>query len=430
MNRLNYFNPYQSISDTHEDHLTRAYLVLLKHSFHAFSIFFEYCKHSHTIDSSKEEKPILLYPLLENGWDISTQVGNPVITTERVLSVLITDTALGKNSNTTPSERNARYDGIITFGTQLTIIIENKPRSGNVWLEQLNPSRDGLSEDAKIYSHASQLEWKAIIRQLNDLLTVPTITGYEKMLIEDFLALIDQNYPYLNPYDSFHLCKGYAELIQRRIQNILKALVVNEDIIKYHNGWGFYIETPYAEIRKIGLIYNSDEAEKDWWLELSLYFGDTQKQSIALYQSSPTLDHLSDNWWCISNFHFAYQSTNLVWLRNKNDIKNYINFWQANMNKIQQQKKERMPAYIQWLKDENVVPILPKDEDILKEKFYNTGIPTLNICPGFGAVYEIESKDAEIFDRKGILKQILLDRIKEGLKIIGKDGSEFLKLRI
>ena len=31
------------------------------------------------------------------------------------------------------------------------------------------------------------LEWKTIIKQLNHLKTVPTISGYEKIMIEDFL---------------------------------------------------------------------------------------------------------------------------------------------------------------------------------------------------------------------------------------------------
>lgn len=426
MERLNYFNPYQSKTGYHEDQLTRAYLVLLKHSFHAFAIFFDYCRSKHEVVTDREEKPILLNNLLEQGWEIDTQKGNPVIGTNWLLSVLITDAELKTNNGQiAASDRNAIYDGIISFGTNLTIIIENKPRSGNVWFGQLSPSRENLAEETKVYCNAAHLEWKEIIRQLNHLLNIPTISGYEKMMIEDFLSFIDQNFPYLNPFDSFHLCKGYPELIYRRIQNILKSIVLNEEVVKYHHGWGFYIETPYREIKEIGLIHGKKENE--WWLELSFYFGNTQTQARAFYASNPTTDHLSGDWWLDIDFHVAYQSSNLVWFKNAPDTTQYINFWKENVEEIYQQPKEKVQEYIDWLKEENVLVISAEEEEKLQTKFFNTRMPVLNICPGLGAIYTITDKEAEEFDKKDELRKMILDAIKDGLKIIGKDGSEFLK---
>jgi hypothetical protein len=86
------------------------------------------------------------------------------------------------------------------FGANLTIIIENKPRSGNVWFGQLNPSRENLADETKVYCNAAHLEWKEIIRQLNHLLNIPTISGYEKMMIEDFLSFIDQKISIPQPF--------------------------------------------------------------------------------------------------------------------------------------------------------------------------------------------------------------------------------------
>jgi hypothetical protein len=327
MERLNYFNSYSS---DNENQLTRAYLVLLKHSFHAFSVFFDYVRSKHEIVVERAETPILLNSLLEQGWEIDTQKGNPIIGTNWLLSVLITDAAIkSNNEEISASDRNAIYDGIIGFGANLTIIIENKPRSGNVWFGQLNPSRENLADETKVYCNAAHLEWKEIIRQLNHLLNIPTISGYEKMMIEDFLSFIDQKFPYLNPFDSFHLCKGYPELIYRRIQNLFKSIVLKEEIVKYHHGWGFYIETPYKEIKEIGLIYGKKENE--WFLELSFYFGNTQTQAKAFYASNPTIEHLSGDWWIDIDFHFAYQSSNLVWFKNAPDTKRYIDFWKENI---------------------------------------------------------------------------------------------------
>jgi hypothetical protein len=141
MDRLNYFNPYQSKDAHNEDQLTRAYLTLLRHSYHAFATFYEYCVYNHQLDAAKEEHRIPLFDLLGMGWELSTQKGNPLIETEWLLSVLITDTHLKDNySALEKSDRNARYDGIITFGNKLTLIIEVKPRFNNVWYGQLRPS--------------------------------------------------------------------------------------------------------------------------------------------------------------------------------------------------------------------------------------------------------------------------------------------------
>ena len=205
MNRLNYFNPYDSKAGSHEDQLTRAYLVILKHSSHAFFTFVEYCRSKHTTVSN--EKPVSINNFLEHGWEIETQKGNPEINTDYLLSILITDSEVKtSDSGIQSSERNARYDGIITFGSNLTMVIENKPRSGNVWFGQLNPSRQNLAEDTIVYSSPIVLEWKEIIKQLNHLLMLPTMSGNERIMIEDFLSFVDENFPHLNPYDSLHQC--------------------------------------------------------------------------------------------------------------------------------------------------------------------------------------------------------------------------------
>src|ERR1035438_2100940 len=169
MDRLNYFNPYQSKEGYHEDNLTRAYLVLLKHSSHAFFTFIEYCRSKHI--TANNETPISIIEFLEQGWEIETQKGNPEINTNYLLSVLITDSHLTtEDSNIQTSERNARYDGIITFGNNLTMILEIKPRSGNVWFGQLSPSRQNLADGTIVYSNPIVLEWKEIIKKLNNLL--------------------------------------------------------------------------------------------------------------------------------------------------------------------------------------------------------------------------------------------------------------------
>lgn len=424
MNRLNYFNPYESKAGHHEDQLTRAYLVILKHSSHAFFTFVEYCRSKHTTNG--DERPISLNNFLEQGWEFETQKGNPEINTDYLLSVLITDSKVKtSDSGIQSSERNARYDGIITFGSSLTMVIENKPRSGSVWFGQLNPSRQNLAEDTVVYSSPIVLEWKEIIKQLNHLLALPTMSGNEKIMVDDFLSFVDEKFPHLNPYDSLHQCKKNPELINRRIYNLLKTIALDEGEVKYHRGWGHYIHTPYREIEQIGLIVNQDEKES--CLELSFYFGDSQRQATAFYKSTPGTGHLSSHEWsCFPNFHVSFMTSNLVWIKSE-DGERYLRFWKDNVDKICQQRREDIPKFLKWLADERVIEITKEAEEKLNDKFYKTAMQTLNICPGFGIVYSIDFSNAEQLDKSGRLKFVLLEKIKEALKVVGHDGSELLK---
>lgn len=426
MNRLNYFNPYQSKTGEHEDQLTRAYLVLLKHSGHAFFTFVEYCRSRHK--TSGNEEPISIIDFLEQGWEIETQQGNPEINTKYLLSILITDSQIKTaGPSVQPSERNARYDGIIASGSNLTMVIENKPRSGNVWFGQLNPAQQNLAEDTIVYSNPAVLEWREIIKQLNHLKTVPTISGYEKIMIEDFLDYIDDKFPHLNPYDSFHQCKRDKELLNRRIENLLKAILSDDNLVKCHHGhfFSYYIQTPYREIERICLGLSGEGNES--LINLGLCFGDSQRQASSFYKSNPKISHLKNTKWRVSpNFHVSFMTSNLVRFESE-DSEHYLQFWKNNVKEIHQQKKEDVPKFLKWLVDEKVINMPKEAEEKLKKMFYDTAMQTLNICPGFELNYTFNISEAEELDKSGELKVILAEKIKEGLKVVGLDGHEFLK---
>lgn len=145
MNRLNYFNPYNSKSADHEDQLTRAYLVLLRISFQAFSSFINYLNRE-----NKNSEKFKLEDIIEDDWSFETQRSDPDIDSNYLVSVLITDKQIDGKVTVEPSARGARYDGLIAIRKKITFIIENKPKSGNVWFNQLNPSRKNLGKNVKV----------------------------------------------------------------------------------------------------------------------------------------------------------------------------------------------------------------------------------------------------------------------------------------
>jgi hypothetical protein len=119
-------------------------------------------------------------------------------------------------------------------------------------------------------------------------------------------------------------------------------------------------------------------------------------------------------------------TSNLVWFPS-DDSEHYLQFWKVNIGKIAQQKRENVSSYLKWLIDEKVICMPTEIEEKLQEKFYDTAMQTLNMCPEFGFIYTINSTDAEELDKQGKLKTILAEKIREGLKIVGIDGEGLLK---
>ena len=427
MDRLNCFNAYNNKELHHEDQLTRAYLILLKYSFHTFSAFLSYVQQENIND---EHKINFLNLLEDENWNFETQRSNPNIHTNLLGSILMTDQNLEKHDLIQSSNRNARYDGLITFGTQLTLIIENKPRSQHVWNKQLNPSKENLDEIIVIMPKPIILEWKQVVKHLNSLYKLETVNGAEKMMINDFLNYIDHNFPFLNPYDSFKLCKSNTELLQRRIFNILKEISTDETIVEYHHGWGWYIETPpsFSATKKIGLILHKDETS--WHIELSIYFGDTQTQTKSFYSNNPDISKLNQDWVCHPNFHVSFITSNLVWFHTNKELKSpdvYIDFWKQNLHLIHQHGREDVKNLLTHLTNENIIEYNEEEQQQMNYEFFDTQRKTLNICAGFGIISTLNSVYCEKNDNDTYLLKDIALRIQQGLSIIDYDVKSFIK---
>ncbi len=63
----------------------------------------------------------------------------------------------------------------------------------------------------------------------------------------------------------------------------------------------------------------------------------------------------------------------------------YIELWENNMGQLYQRDRKTFDNFLTWLKAKKIIRISVSEEAELKIKFYNKKIPTLNICPGFGA---------------------------------------------
>ncbi len=204
-------------------------------------------------------------------------------------------------------------------------------------------------------------------------------------------------------------------------EEILISLVKNKSLVKYHHGWGYYIEVDFGAIRKIGLIPDGEN------LNVSLLFANTVNQGRNFYSKEIKLDTLNNSKWKPqANFHLASTFRNLIWFETEIEPKNYIEFWQKNIGLLRQIEVNEAKGLIRELSKKEVIVLDPSKESELISTIFEKEYQYLNVCAGFEAIYSYKFSEIDLLNQKNKLKEDLSRIINQGLSIIGEDGSRFL----
>ena len=392
MERLNLFNPFKDKDISHEDVLTRNFLLLIKNINAVQIAFFELIRNKM---KSIGLESIALGDL--SVVEVYTQVtsGNLLagIQEHKILSIVISDDNYQSDHIVEESTRNARYDGVVICDPSWVFIIENKPFVVNIWEGQLDPNTEDANGNDLIQNPCS-LSWREIIDVLNAVLNHNIFNIIEKTLIEDFLEYINETYPWLNPYTRFELCKGNKVLIDKRCGDILKQCFPNFEY-KYHQGWKHYIDTSAedAVVRQIALDYDENS------IMLCMHAGNTMASSREFYKRiDPELVKGLDEKYVIrTDFHFSYRGTGLVWFStSKINIFEYIDYWKRNEPK--QIQRDQFVSYYNGLKEDNIID--SKDEE-MEKTILSKQYPNLNVCYGIQFGYKWSLEEAIILDNGG-----------------------------
>jgi hypothetical protein len=440
VNRLNYFFPYNSKSEWHEDNLTRAFLIVLRFSPVCLNFFYDYLLSEIREECLKSSLPFNLKTASEidmGDVEILTQQSSfPEGTTNQLISVFITDEKIQSANFVESSSRSAVYDGLIRLGEDLLIVIENKPNSGNIWLAQANPSEKNLRETTtEIIKVNPKLEWKKIITIFRKAIEIKIISGQEKLIVNDFFEFVDGHFSVLNPFDNLSLCKNNNELIEKRIKNILEEIASNPEDVFYHRSWSHYIKTNFNEIQQMALrLSRETEKAEDWNLIIDLSFADTATQAFHFYQSVKTfkpVQNLIENGWNVkTNFHLGFRASGLVWMDRSTDIekiKNYFEFWHDNPSTIRMHKKEKeLPELLNSLDKINIVNISGAERDELERQIYKKNYQSISVRPSILVEYYISASDAMKMDKEKTLVKFVSTKMKEALFMLQHEIT-FLK---
>lgn len=436
MPHINYFEPYERKPPNHEDHLTRAYLIVLRYSPSALLLFYDQVYNSLKRKDSKSIEE-LKYPTVSTLNLNNVLFGNQVKKIENflcdnVVSILTTDEDLNPKKEIEESGRGFTYDGVIGFKESgVTFVIENKPRSKDVWLEQLNLNLKGM--EVELSKVPAIIEWKEIIKGLMSLISSPALSGAEKLIIKDFLDYIDRHFGFLNPFETLELCKNNRETLYRRVRNILEDLVIEDykNRIQEHTEWrAWTLILDFDEIKLIGLDFNSFGEGEEWEINLSINYGNIMSKASNFYKDSeyylnlikdlPKLEE--EGWICRPEFHLSFARKHLVWYTTPNNqIVHFLEYWHQNSDEIRTIQRDEVEPFLSNLEKENLIVITEAEKNELDRLFYQTNRTFLYVCPSFSLTYPFSSKLAIQMDSKNELIPELSKLIKRGLSILNRE---------
>ena len=395
---LSYFEPYESKTPWHEDQLTRAYLTILRLVPPAHQDFVQQiraCQH--------ETRSIHALPLDVVGkkCDIYTQKSEVPKTRGRLVSLLLSDDFWTQDTRIHPVDRGARYDGVICYADDWIVTIENKPRVGNVWEDQLRPS---LQKDSEVLweEQVVSLSWRTVIHRLGELIAKGGLSGTEKLLLQDFLAFVDKNFEYLKPYYSFELCGQSAYLLTLRCKELLASLGLGK--VDRHKGWGHVVRIDNGPLSEIKLQPTDDVAESPS-IELVLCAGVGCPRSRDLLDRLDVaeLDNLStvEGWTVRPDLSFRYRGAGYAWSCQDWSMAPYISFWRD--GDIKPRRYHRDDTGFDGLFDRLLQAkiILKERLPELRKNFSNTKRTFIELCAGIALTYTWPLEKAVALDAKG-----------------------------
>lgn len=413
MNRhLNYFYPYTSTA-SHENQLTRSFLALARLIPAVRQLFLEYIRES---QESECECPLPSFYELAQA-DLDTQRGNlPAAGWDKLIAVLMT------TENVMPSEVRERDGGAVYDGVILTppyvITIENKPKYAG-GQNQLHPCLPPLDGDERLIDPAGVvIVWDELLAKVIWLLDSPLLGFAEKILVGDFLDLVQSEFPQLSPFSTYAICGRRHEPLDRRSSAILEEITPGR--VRY-SSYAYYspLRSEVAIRAYLG-GYPADGAASE--ISLDIYPGDLTTQATVFFDRAKdaALSALvADGWKLRPSFHFSQQGNHLNYVESALGPFEYLAYWRDNRDAFRQLKRDESlgeDRFQQWIA---AGVFAPTQMDELKLQFQTTNRTALNICPGFKLTFSWPIAEAEQLDRDGLFVQAVKDRIAQALPAWG-----------
>ena len=321
LSRVNFFVPYEGAAAHHENQLTRALLVALRYSPLAHQAWLR------LIDADLNLSDLPEAQFATQRQKVFPQ-GLEVATDESVtgISVWLAPGSTTELASMSPSDRLQILDGIVTYGTELVVVVENKIRAG-ASTEQ--PHRINLHGAPVVFCQLPKsVAWERLLGVFADLVERNLVFGAERLLLEDFLELVEGHFPHIGPYSTLHRCGNHRSRLERRLDAVQEEAVGAKP--GKGIGWRDISGTDKIFMAWLGL---SDDGST---VSLRMYPADTLGQSRAFYSNSSEVKTIlglrSDGWRIEPNFHWGFSAGGYCWSASPMMVDEYCDYWLLNIS--------------------------------------------------------------------------------------------------
>jgi len=401
-NHLNFFVPFERAAAWHENQLTRALLVVLRYSPMAHQTWLRLVAPEQQLhDLSKAEFATQRQRVL--GADAEVPEGETV----PGISVWLAPDATQVSAPIEPSDRQQVLDGIVTYGNDLVVVIENKITWGGV-TEQ--PHRINLhGSPVKFEKEPVSVTWQRLLGVLSGLVERDLVSGAERLLISDFLDLVEDHFPLIGPYSTLAQCGDQRFRVERRLDTILGEVVGTNDGKAL--GWRDLAGTPKIFMAWLG--FASDNSA----VCLQMYPADTLGQSREFYGDPSAVDAVlalqSDGWRVESNFHWGFMAAGYAWMKTPLPVEKYCAYWVKEIGATKELSRSEWESYWAELQSAHIVEAGGKEA--FDAVFTRSQRQRAHPRPGLFCKYEWPLTEARKLDADGKLVEKVRTRINQML---------------
>lgn len=404
--RLNFFMPYQSAPAGHENQLTRALLVVLRYSPLAHQSWLSLVAPGKALHSLPEPQFATQRQRIDV-WLPEDAEGEEI----PGVSVWLAPDATNLDAVVESSDRHQVLDGIITYGTELVVVVENKI---NWHKPTTQPQRINLhGSPVQFEATPRSVQWQEVLGTLSDLVERGLVHGAERMVIVDFLDLVEGNFPRIGPYSTLARCGQHRFRLERRLDGVIEAAVGTDKGKAL--GWRDIEGSP--KVFMAGLSLSEDST----CVALRMYPADTLGQSRAFYGDPASvravLDLRARSWSIQPNFHWGFAASGYAWCSTPLPVDRYCEFWISRIADTRKLSRAEWDAYWLMLIEHGIVA--DADRSSFEQEFAASKRQSADPRPGLFCGFTWPLPEAVRLDSRGELVTQVRKRINELLEALG-----------
>lgn len=406
LSRVNFFVPYENAPAWHENQLTRALLVVLRYSPIAHQAWLRLVDPGLNLhDLPKPDFVTQRQRVLGADTEPSDNETIPGI------SVFLAPDVPPVESAIEESDRQQVLDGIVTYGDDLVVVIENKIVRG---ASTDQSHRINLHGSSVVFDpQPRSVSWQQLLAALSDIVARDLVSGAETLLLTDFLALVEEHFPEIGPHSTLERCGGNRFRVERRLDALL-GQAANSDVGK---GPGLRDIVGSPSVTLAALRFEEDDSE----VRLILWPADTLEQSRSFYADPAVVDAVlalrNTGWRVHPNFHWGFMATGYAWSKSALPVDAYCAYWLREIETTRGVPRSEWNSY--WTHLESTGVVTATDRAAFDATFTQSQRKKATPRPGLRCEYAWPLTEAERLDARGTLASEVRSRLNQLLIALG-----------